>query len=193
MKKLLLIIVLAAVAASFAMPSSMAQVTISYYSEVLSGAAGIKNFNCDSLYFNNGWLYAYKDGMPYTIDDMRSINAPSTEENRRILKELDEYYVSVMKKRCKNQAIGCFATGTAFIFFGNIIADSYLDKKSDNISIDDDWKKIRRNGKIIRYSLTGLGGVFQIIGVSKTVKLASDSSFSYGISDNGITLTYKFR
>ena len=193
MKKLLIIVSLAIAIVLIGAKPATSQVVISYKAQAFSGGIETMKFEGDSLSYSNGWLYVYKNGKYYTIEGITSITANSTEENRRTLKAFDEYQASILKKRCKNQAIGFFSTGAAMIFMGNIIADSYLDKKSDNLTIDDDWNKIRRNGKIIRYSFTGVGAFFEIIGISKTIKLVSGGSFGYGIKDNGVTLTYKIK
>jgi hypothetical protein len=199
MKKMAILLVIGAI-----LPSAISQIIISYKAEAISGGVETRTFNGDSLHYDNGWLYVYKNGKSYTIDGMKSIDAPSTEENMRILKDIDEYYTSVLKQRCKSSAIGFFVVGTSMIFLGNIIADAYFDNKTyklaerfvaENMKLkefNDLTNDIKRNTKIIRYTTTGVGAIFQIVGVCQTVKLAS-GSFSYGIKDNGVTLTYKFR
>ena len=195
--------------AAIFLPQVMAQVVICHDVPLLShsGSGGYETVKSDfdSISFSNGILLAYKGGISSDFIRVTSIEMSATEENRRILNDIGTYNTNLLKKRCKNSAIGFFVAGTSMIFLGNIIADVYSDNQSDKLAerianekmkqdeIDKLTKTTKNNTKVIRYTTTGIGAVFQIVGVCQTVKLASGSSFSYGIKDNGVTLTYKFR
>jgi len=182
MKKLLFIGLLTVM-----IPSVTSQVVISYW-EGYGKSTSEEEFKCDSLDFSkyDGVLYAYQDGKAHIIKNILAIETPNTKENMRILQDIDEYRV---KRKYAGQAVGYFATGATMIFLGNIVADAY----AGNRSSEDDMDKVRKNTNAIRYTTTGIGAIFEIIGISKMVKLASGSSFSYGIKNDGVTLTYKIK
>jgi molybdopterin synthase catalytic subunit len=56
---------------------------------------------------------------------------------------------------------------------------------------NDKSRKIKNNSKWIRYTSTGVGAIFQFVGICKTVDLFG-RKFDYGITNNGVTVTYKF-
>ena len=200
MKKLVVVLTIVICTVS----SVMAQITINYekrsteesnYGELVRG-----QFKCDSLYFQSPKrMAAYdKDGNFLSADYVTSIEAPATMENIRRLEEIGNYQSGILKRKCRNAAIGNFVVGTTLIFISNIAADAYYDSKIDNIDVlsknyNNELKNIRTGTKAIRYVGTGVGAIFEIIGFVKVAQLADGSKFSYGISNDGVTVSYKFR
>jgi len=174
---------------------------VSNYGELVS-----EKFECDSFYYHKSEVLTYKNGELRVFDNcVTSIETAATEENVRRLETLGNYQSGILKRKCRNAAIGNFVAGASIIVIGNIVADTYYDNKTDDLaeklangniksdSYNSEIKSIKTNTKVIRYVSTGIGAIFEIVGIVKTLQLADGSAFSYGINNNGVTVSYKFR
>lgn len=179
-----------------------AQISVNHIRETSRGVLWEKRVNVNETYDN---VYEY-DGVNLSLkkgneivtifaNNFFEISAPYSEENLLMMKDIEQTHANLLKQKTKNKALGFSISGILLILaadpLANLVTNNMTSGSDENA--EDFSKRVKNTRNGIYWSMTSIGAIFEIIGISHTVKLASGAEFGYGLKNDGVTLSYKFK
>jgi len=145
----------------------------------------------DKIYFISN---SKENNIDLDYHTILTIEISNNENNRNSDKKICSLHQEYLKQREIGRAVGNFIAGATFIFLAHPTCDIVTRKMEirNGEDADDFIKRTRKTYNGIYWSMTGVGAIFEIIGVYKLCKVTSGQKINWGITNNGATIIYKF-